>query len=186
MFYKKCYEISKTKLLRCEIKDKNNTILTHVIENKDEKFFDLITEKCIIITDKNLYAYEQWSDDIKENNEKLKIYANEQKTKIDFLQKISKENKEFCQNYILCKNSTIFLSNYFDNDLNKFIEFKKKIIHKFCDEIYEELKSINSIEIKNVLNCIEQIKTHNFSNFNNFKEVSEYWPDLLRPNPFSL
>jgi len=186
MFYKKCYEISKTRLLRCEIKDDKNTILTYVIKNKDEEFFDLITDKFIIITDKNLYAYEQWSDNIKENDKKLKIYADEQKTKIDFLQKISGENREFCQNYILCKDSIIFLSNYFDNDLSKFIEFKKNIIRGFCDKIYEELKDINSIEIKNVLNCLEQIKTHEFSGFKNFKEIHEYWPELLRPNPFLL
>jgi len=186
MFYKKCYEISKTKLLRCDVRDHNGTIFIYVIDNKDEKFLDLITENFVVLNDENLYAYEEWSNNIKENNEKLRVYVDNQKTKIDFLHKISGESMEFCQKYILCKNPVIFLTNHFDNDLNKFIQFKKTIIYRFCDKIYEQLKNIDSIEIKNVLNCIEQIKVHDFSNFSNFKETHEYWPELLRPNPFSL
>ena len=186
MFYKRFCEISKTKLLRCDIKNRDGTIFIYVIDNRDEKFWNLITESFIDITDENLYGYEHWSNDIKQNNEKLTVYVEEQKTKIDFLHKISGENKDFCQKYILCKDPVVFLSNYFDNDLNKFIQFKNNLIYRFCDKLYEQLKDINSVEIKNVLICIEQIKLHNFSNFKTFQETHDYWPELLRPNPFLL
>ena len=186
MFYKRFCEISKTKLLRCDIKNRDGTIFIYVIDNRDEKFWNLITESFIDITDENLYGYEHWSNDIKQNNEKLTVYVEEQKTKIDFLHKISGEHKDFCQKYILCKDPVVFLSNHFDNDLNKFIQFKNNLIYRFCDKLYEQLKDINSVEIKNVLICIEQIKLHNFSNFKTFQETHDYWPELLRPNPFLL
>ena len=69
MFYKRFCEISKTKLLRCDIKNRDGTVFIYVIDNRDEKFWNLITDSFIDITDENLYAYEQWSSDIKENNE---------------------------------------------------------------------------------------------------------------------
>ena len=182
MLYKKCYDILNTRPLLCEILKSGFRIKT-VIKRDGGKIIDLISDECIELSDANLLSFTSWSDDDRE----LYKFVYDSRLKLDFLNKLLKDRVFFNLNYYFLSVDKIeFFKNQFGGNFNEIKKFKVDLIHGFCDDLYNQLKDLDGVDINHILNSISQLKTYNLEDLNSIEEVVTYWPTILEPNPFNI
>lgn len=182
MLYKRCYDILNTRPLLCKIL-KSGFVITTVIKKNNNGIVDLILDECVELSDDNLLSYTSWSDDDCE----LYKFVYDSKLKLDFLNKLFGNRVFFNLNYYFLSVDKIeFFKNQFGGNINDIKRFKVDLIHGFCDELYNQLKDLDGVDINNVLNSISQLKTYNLEDLNSIEEVVTYWPTILEPNPFNI